>query len=219
MNKEEALDKLQKLLAMQTSPNQHEVENALYLAEKLKRQFEISEDQLKKIEAKQIGVVRNNLFVYTRPPWMFRLVDAIAGYYDCKVLQQSYKKTFCFIGFEFDTKVAVEMATYVITAFQRLAEEESKNQLGSKRGWKLHFLWGATSAICTRLVEMKEAQKMKDNSCRALVVAKETHIKSFIEVEFKKITTKALISRIGRGTAEGYVAGTNLSLQVQVGMK
>ena len=116
MNREEALDRIQKCLALSNSPNENEARTALLMARKLMAKYMVSEGEVSvsdgEIEERESSVTCTTI----RDPWAIQLGTLIADRHRCKsFVRKGYRKktmTVSFIGFAKDLDVCTAAFEY-----------------------------------------------------------------------------------------------------------
>lgn len=132
MDREKAMDKIKKLLALSGSDNDHESHVALAMAQKLMMEFKIQEKELAEGEEKKC-VTKKTAFYFTRGnvnTYVSDLADIIADNFCCVnffTTRKGIRKNFIsFMGLEDDVALCEEA---MITAMNAISE-------GCNRAWK-----------------------------------------------------------------------------------
>ena len=121
-------EKIKKLLALATSPEENEAKAALLKARKLMAQYKISEMELDiKPDAKIIKVNSGIGYSIRGEFWIGQLSMIIAQNYCCKVYcaKETQQKMFpVFVGFEEDANLCNAVFSYAVESARRIAEEK-----------------------------------------------------------------------------------------------
>jgi hypothetical protein len=84
------LNKIQFLIKLTTSPNEHEAENARIMADKLIKKWNVSPPELESLEQKLPYGANELLFhTFSIVGWMSRLALSIAKHFDCHIVQET----------------------------------------------------------------------------------------------------------------------------------
>ncbi len=179
-------DKIRKLLAMQRSNNPNEVANAMFLANKLLKQHNLSINQIKMIEDKEIGVVKDEVeFYYSNTSnWEIMLVVDVCEYYNCKALISKGRGIFPIMGIETDIKVAQEMITYLRNILITSSLNAARYIIQGKEKWRRDYMYGAVLIILKRLKEIKEQKTYYEN---VLVLKKDVLINDYVKKNYPNL--------------------------------
>ena len=189
--KSKILEKASKLIAMMTSSNVNEVENASKLLQNLIEKYDLDINLINKISNKTEIVQEDGLEMssYQINGWQSILAGAVTKFYDCSAYRSHnwWKKTssIVIVGFEPDKTIAKEFISHLSYLIESEATFKSMNDnpnfINGKK-FKHDFSIGATFAISTRLKDLKWAQKLGINheDSKALVVVKDKAIIDYI---------------------------------------
>lgn len=216
--KEKVLEKIRKLVAMQTSSNPNEVENATRMIQQMIDKYSIDISELENINKKELVVAEEYSDYIPRhaSSWIQWLASAIGQLYSCRTLIGKDKKRFTFIGFEVD-----RIASRIM--FERISQlivTESKKK-GDTQALINDFSSGATLSIVDRIKqiirERKENSKQVNDS-QALIVVKEHSINLFIEDKYPNLRTHRSpnIIRQSQQFMEGLSYGEKIVLNEQI---
>ena len=225
MNKK-ILDKINKLIALGTSPERGESDTALSMVENLMREYGVSYTELNSTRIEEeLGAIGKEMFAEEDMPqkafhqWETILGSIVASHFDCVYLTKVLKKnlvgkrrcfyTPLFVGHEGNRRTALILWDFLR---RRIAGEARKFSPSDVKG----FGFG----VVTELVKKYPPKKKEDGKTGGteLMVLSEVDrwIKENLETEKGR---KVTIS----GTSEGYEAGKkfgkDLSLNRQFGQK
>lgn len=200
--KKKIVEKLQKLIRMQTSPNINEVAAANKLLRKLMKKYEIDSDMLKEIKEGKIEIFESKVIINLTNPrkWVTCLAGIISNFYDCTGLRQEGR--FIFIGFDLDRTIASKMFEYLHDNLKEAGKVHGKDST--------QFCAGAVISIERRLIEIKEEQQ-KGDCGTALVVVKEKKIDDYLD---KNFNVKNIKNELHTLDCEAYYVGKEYGYQV-----
>lgn len=113
-------EKIKKLLALATSPNENEARGAMLKAKELMVKHKMSEDEFKQEEAKLVHMLVEDVTWTTDSGkiWMVKLCEVIAENYVCTASWRTMKgtrtHTLMITGFEEDAQVCKEVIGYAL---------------------------------------------------------------------------------------------------------
>ena len=152
LNREEALDKIRKCLALTASPNENEAKTALMMARRLMVEYKIGDIDLKEDNVEKIVETRDTPISYTtiRDNWISYLNGLISPRYCCRSFERREygKKTryISFIGFSADLDVCVPAFELAVSTIRntiisrKYSKQEAHNYaMGFIKGLKLAF--------------------------------------------------------------------------------
>ncbi len=218
MKKEEVIAKVEKLLKLGESSNEHEASLAIERARELMTKYQIEAVELKDADS-GIKVAHELVEEYVREArWEGILSHAVGNYCEIKIYTRKGRtnKTMA-IGLESDIILYKNMIEYLKNTIIRLANEAYiPSRHGNKNAFRTSFANGATFRLCRRMEELKV--KNETSESRALVVCKEALIDPILKtlnLRFGK-PVKYVANEAFRA---GEVAGESISLNRQVGGK
>ena len=215
--KEKILKRVEKLLAMKTSPNENEVANANLLLKKLLNKYNLDINQIKLIKDKKENIIRTYYnFGSSLQFWEISLGNCIATFYDCKCLFSKYKKDLTFIGFPMDVKITIQVFNYVSESFERIVRDRMA-EATNKKGFRQSFFTGAVNSLGKRLQKMKLENGLKAQG-KELMVVKEHEINDFLNETYGKLKNSTMRSDIHNSSAyySGIQTGKTISLNQQI---
>lgn len=137
--------KIEKLLKLAQSPNEHEAKAALLKAKELMMEHKISEAEVTDIDKQPKEKVIHKLtkvrFGGRNNPWIYDLADTIARNYCCTAARTSltYKgQTYgiTLYGFESDVQIAEAALVYALDVIEHYCKENFRTLYGKGYTWK-----------------------------------------------------------------------------------
>jgi hypothetical protein len=177
------IDKINKLLALGQSPNEHEAKLAIANAQKLLTKHNLS---MKDILVKEDGIdimEKNVSLDSTRvATWKSALLNALCFSNYCKLLiSTGYKreKSFKIVGTEVNVETVLMMYDYLYDVVERVTKKSGTKGITEKNSFRL----GMVNGIYEKLKEIKQEMEYNgvDEECTALMV-----------VNFEKENKKAI---------------------------
>ena len=238
MNRETAIEKIQKLLARadaDRNDNDHEREIALRQANALMAKHELSSIDLTESEQrKELGDLTESDDRVGTAVWNSSIYSSIAEMNNCQVIR-SHNKTIHILGHSSKVAITRDLAAYCIRSIKREIPKAWNAYIGkanaSKRSFNTSFGNGAANAIYTNVHNIIDARKRGNingeqlSSSQAMILV-DLHKKQLAEVNafFKKAypsTRKGSGSRSysNAGYSAGKSFGSGLSLNNQLGRR
>ena len=124
MDRNEALDKIRKCLALSESPNENEARAALMMARKLMAAYKIGEKDLRFVDVDKTPVKKVSSVTYTtlRDNWMPQLIRLISERFCCRgFTHREHGKKLRhpgFIGFPHDVDICVRAFEYTVNTIR-----------------------------------------------------------------------------------------------------
>ncbi len=186
VNKQQILDKIEKLQQMQSSSNEQEVETATIMISKLMRKHNIDENQLNKIKTKALTVDYTEVALkYSLRSWVKRLAATISDLYECRATVSLYNRRIQFLGFTPDIDIAAEMFKFTYDKFKILSEQKLYSDSPASTNVKRNsYLHGCIDGLITKTRIIKN-ETLKQQQALVLLKAEE------IEKHLPKTSTKA----------------------------
>lgn len=225
--KRDMIDKIQKLLALGTSPNPHEAELAQAKAAKLMAEYAIDFKELRS-EKKPVELyIRINVEGSTESErilqWESFLAGAVAKCFDaCIVNTRNYdlsagevRWNIAFLGTKSDLELAIFFFKYLRRTVGRAAENACRLVEDQKT-----FALSMCIVLQERLLELyQRVQEILPSDCRALVVVKNQEVDEFKHKEFPRLTKGGRIKMNGSRAAfeAGNEAGKKVNLSRPIG--
>jgi len=216
---DKVLDKIRKLLALSSSPNEAEAASALTKAHEMLKKHNLSMVDLK--DKTEDGIISFD-FGDTGHNWRMLVINAIAQVNYCRVVRKiisgqanlkrrSYETHILVFGKEHNVEAVKVMADYILGAI----EKGAKGHYGEGKSIVASYKVGFSDAICNRLYTMHK-EEQADPECKALVVTADNELNQFMKkMNLVKIKCSHRISS-PNGYLAGQVDGRNLSLHNQI---
>ncbi len=124
MDRQDALDKIHKCLALSQSPNENEARAALMMARKLMATYKIGETELESAEEDRTPITRISSITYTtlRDNWIPSLIRLISERFCCRgYTHREHGKKLRnpgFIGFPHDVDVCIRAFEYTVNTIR-----------------------------------------------------------------------------------------------------
>jgi hypothetical protein len=194
-SKDEVVDKIQKLLALSSSSNDHEAQAALFMAQKLMVKYNVSETDLPTHQDEKV-VERWVMDVSAYNSWVRDLAVVVAENFRCKhmVSKRGSWIRECFVGFDSDATVAAQIFAYAVKYAERAGSNlaQTYNDRGlSSRGIKQDYVEGFVAGL--RDGWKKQALEGTDDVTPeqfALALCTPAIVNKYIEENTHKITMR-----------------------------
>jgi hypothetical protein len=237
------VDKVRKLLALSTSPNENEAASAAEKAQALLAEYNLSVEEIKQDGSRVEDIFITKARLRTPSvPWIRYIGGACAALYFCKYYYtHDYvytaqrkcgyirKDIHSFVGAEHNIAVADMMFEYLIKTVDRLSKEGQKSVHPRERtSYDTSFKQACSLRLASRIKERIEAAKQgkvksetTGKNLPALLNVYERTEKALKEhldktVKLRK-SRKQPIASNSRGVADGRRAGDSIGLDPQVG--
>jgi Protein of unknown function (DUF2786) len=236
-------EKIRKLLALATSPNEHEAMAATAKAQALLAEHNLSMSDVKMATDKGDGFVLEKEMGSDSTPWRRRIAAAVAEMYFCKYFFQyekkwtSQRKTgyirydwHTFVGVPHNVSVTKIMFSYLSGTVERLATEGSKSvPMRERSRYATAFKAACTLRLTHRIHERIEAAKRGEiksestgRNLPALLntyLAVQSKLTTYINENVGELRTKKarITMSHAQGAADGSRAGDSIGLDQQVG--
>lgn len=222
---ESILVKIQKLLALSESANEHEAAAAASKAQELLFKHELSISDLEGVEANAKPVREEQLVVnegHRGVNWKLKVLDAVVKTSMCRYLVSWYTlrpnrtvtKAYI-IGRPADIEMAKYTFNFLRTELERLATAYVASYTGPWHGITVRNSWlmGAATGVSVKLNAEFDARRESSKKSTALIVNKETAIKEFMEREYPNLkgSYSSTTGDIARSAyTDGYQTGRQL---------
>lgn len=230
--------KIEKLIKLSSSPNEHEASLALAKAQELMQQYSIAFADLVLDESKTTIVdVQQEIVMKDVDDWEGRLCNNISKIFDVKCIYNQYwirrnlnkvkHRDIQLFGLPDDLLAAKAMIQMVHKAILTIAAShfalmKAKGVIGAHRGrtlaYKYGWFLGCGQRICERVEEQRRHQLAQDNKMTALVIRKAELVDNYIKNLYGKLEelkqSKARASQLGYDA--GVQAGNSIALNKQV---
>lgn len=199
------IERIQKLLSLATSPNEHEAASAAAKAQALMLEHDLAMDQVEaKVDKRVTGIgeTRHHLRQRGKPGnWKIALYSAVGETSDCWVYVGSTSGTL--IGRRVDIQLAEYLFAYLVTTLERLQKEygdalwAEMREYARRHGMTVHqaesiysqagehplrkkdsWIRGASEAVQSSLVQFKR-DRDKAPAANALVVSKKANLRDW----------------------------------------
>ena len=225
MEQERVIDKIQKLLRLANSSNEHEAALAAERASDLIKKHQISMSMMDVDKEISSGVDR---FAYAETVisrrWVSSLAYACAKLFDGFVVQSSATQ-FSFVGFKDDMTAARELFTHLykswfgIADFDAYEEKKSRALSGGRFSgakYRNSHGFGYAAAISRRVAELLEQRNREfqeaSEAGTALIVLKSKSLREYRAREGFKTRTRSVSVSDGAGRSAGTAAGHRAAL-------
>jgi hypothetical protein len=245
-DKTSIIDKIRKVLALSSSPNEAEAASAAAKVQEMLAEYKLT---MADLEAEnQQEVIRDSDFLTDRAAWIKPLMQSVAklcfcGYFfetfpadwvrkhgldqtSSRLLAGSRFRIFYrhnFIGKEADVLAAKILGAYLIEAMQRLCREARKAYpKDEQKQFTISFMNACTSRLCMRIMERYAASRASGTgnlpALLSLYDKAQNDAKEFLEGEKVKLTTKKNLMKINHrgGSDAGWKAGAEIGLDTQI---
>jgi len=203
MNREQIVEKVQKLLRLSKSDNEHEASLAMANANKLLLKYNLEMSDVDEIDINEIleeTVMSGKRMI----SWKLLLLNAIMDLNNCTIITHNRirgEKSVKAIGKKQNIAISMSMFDYVCKTMDRKLKHFS--------GDAFAFRMGFTSAIQQKVREIIQSRKtdVQMSDCTALVVQEKALVKQFIDEKYNNLKSKSLNTKgVDR---QGYMAGMN----------
>lgn len=230
-DRETALRRVQKLLALATSPNEHEASSAAEKAQELMQRWKIEEAEVR--PGGDSVTVESWIYANTTVTWRRDLAYAVARGFFCRCVhvprcKESQNKAWLnFVGKKEDIAIAKSVYEWLSKELQRLAKESVKAErkrlkamyiavgLSSRlKNWHHSFLLGAVGRLSERLREGEDRFK-EEEAGRALVVASSAELDESLSKLFADLepAPPAADAKDMRAWSAGDAVGNRVAIQ------
>lgn len=152
MKRQELIDKIQKLLSLATSPNEHEAQIASKKAQELLIKYNLSELDVKK-EAQEYKA--QSEYIFRKSPELKFIYQILCKHFFVEIVYHG--REVVFHGTDENIEVANYIKSFLCEAFKRLYRQAAKEN-GWRHGTKRNsFYLGLFKGLNDKLTEQKEA--------------------------------------------------------------
>jgi len=207
--KQEIIDKVQKLLALTNSSFEGEARAAKQKAAELMARYSISMMDLSSEEKVKKAFVRVEVkMVNGRAIWEGSLCVGTSKAFDCAVVRIDHGTHFaiCFLGTESD----VELATYFYKYLRRTVGQMSV-AFSSKKIEQDDYGRGIVQTVSERLEELYRMRNEVNSDCRDLVIVKQKGLEVFVKEHFPRLIN-GKNRAVGRSFVNGKEDGKKVNL-------
>jgi hypothetical protein len=218
LEKQEVISKIEKLLKLGESPNEHEATSALLKARALMDTHQIAEFELKEAEVQLSADSIDLETTARRKEWITQLNSSLSRFNSIKIYYKvrSKKRILCAVGLPVDIQMFSDMREYLVEAIGKLATEEAKQNDGNTNAFKAQFCLGASHRIGQRLAEiLAEQEAQAETMGSTLVIVKADLIrKAMAGISLSSGTRSTYV--INSAYIKGGQAGNGISLNSQL---
>ena len=195
---EKFLDRLRKVLALTTSPEEGEAQAAAEMLQRLLTEHNLSMADLEAKGGKKHGVREQGHDLGKAAfTWKLDLAEAIADHYFCHAVVDRSAKSVVFIGRPDNVESLQMLYAWVIDQIKRIASDERKqHQQGNGQHvdplrWQVNFGLGAVERLRERLVGLRQEREAaaarhqpEAESTMALVVSRSSEVSDYLEAQY-----------------------------------
>ena len=193
MSREKIIERVQKLLALSKSSNEHEAALAAFHAQRLLSEHNLN---ISELEIKETGATETKfkLRQMTADKWVILLLSAVARSFDCKTMFCSNgldKASVMVIGCGKDSEVASYVMQYLLREINRLATLYVKSLTTAfninKQAYRKSYLLGASRGVISKLAEQKKEAPVTST---ALVPVKDALVTNYVSKHYADASAK-----------------------------
>lgn len=209
------IDRIQKLLALSESPNEHEAALALQHASALLLKYNLTRAEVEGRTVTQDGVAERRIEIAGRlTDWHRALAVEIADHCFCRCVY--FRRGFIFVGNRDNLEATRLLFSWTLRQLQRISLQAMLENAGrGKRAarWRFNFCLGAVLRIVQRLRETRKVQTESDEQVPGLILVHEALAEKYIERHIPtKPAAKMRRARISGALMQGMIAGDKVSL-------
>lgn len=209
------IDRIQKLLALTESPNEHEAALALQRASDLLLKYNLTRAEVEGRKLSHDGVGERQIEVAGKiTDWHRALAVEIADHCFSRCICRH--RGFIFVGASDNLEVARSLFTWTLRQLQRISLEAMLEQAGrGKRAarWRFNFCLGAVLMIIRRLRSTRKTQEESDSQVPGLILVHGAAAEKYIEEHIPtKPMPKLRKARMSSALITGMIAGEKVSL-------
>lgn len=189
------IERLQKVLALTSSPVEGEAQAAAAMLQKLLTEHNLDIADLERRGQQKPRVEEGGHDLGKAAfNWKLNLAEGIAEHYYCAPLVDRKKKTVAFVGRPDNVEALQMLYAWLIDQVKRIATEERRRHIETTNDhidplrWQINFGEGATTRLIERLREMKTKREYEqttgDAECTALVKSHAAEVSDYLEEKF-----------------------------------
>jgi hypothetical protein len=215
------VERIQKLLALSQSSNEHEAALALAKAQALLAEHNLSVAQVQARSGAKPVYLKEVVNLNSHENWRRELLARIARQNFCRTVLLRHT-SMAIIGELVNTQAVQAMYASVVPQLEKLASawyQVYRYQGGDvpARTWKNNFFLGAVVTIGERLVEEQRAFEAASNACRSLVVVKDRDLREAVQGFYPHLRTSNFrYTPAPDGYARGVEAGQQVRFRDEV---
>lgn len=217
------IDKIRKLLALATSPNEAEAMAAMAKAVELANEYQLDIERIRVQSGDNSAVEMENKATHGQlQAWMKIALGGLCRGNACKLILGG--KTYYILGAKTDVAIVEQMWVSVQAQIRHLAERgwesDGKHEwpADQRRKWTNCYKEGVAQRVCTRLKEARDAANMQASDSTALVLRRDTRVAEYVKEQFGKLGKSRFIGSTASASARdaGYRDGANVRLAKEV---
>jgi len=223
-DKGKLLETIKKLLALSTSPNEHEAASSAAKVQELLFKYKLTMAEVETHKGKEkggaqvidIGVDVTSQKNYGR--WKPRLANSIACYNFCYALSIG-KSRLVIIGQPQDVEVVKELYNWLVLQLEDRARRACLEYTGASRvpTFRRSFFVGATTVIRNRLYHQWKNLSEQSNASMALVVRSKELIDRYVSGKWGPTHSQHI--RVSNGSIDGLMAGRRAGSEIDIHLK
>lgn len=211
MTKEEILEKVRKVLALTSSPNEKEAALAAIKARELMDKYNVQMKDISQEVSEKIEDVDLELGGEVKVYWVCILTNVVGKYQNCRVYRNSGK--FCIVGFTGDIELFEYTYIYLRRVIEKLLEEVVVPPECRVKKYLEDYAYGIVSNLSTRF-EKEKKKTMSGGDDRALVVIdREKAVDKFCDEYLDLSNTRLHRTFNADAYSKGYVTGDKIVLR------
>ena len=211
------IERIQKLLALSGSSNEHEAASALAKAQALLAEHNLSLAQVQARTGVKSSYIKACYDLDGCDNWRRSLLLLIARHNFCEVVMLRGIHM-SMVGEDYNIQAVQAMYAFVAPQLERLAAScyrmyQRSGGSVAARTWKNNFFFGALATMQRRLDVEKQAFEAASNACRSLIVVKDRDLREAMQ-RFHPQARPRHVSY--RSAPEGYARGIEAGHQVRL---
>lgn len=216
--------KIQKLLALSQSSNEHEAALAAARAQDLLFRYNLDMASVADATNPRTAYARNFFTIGSGKAleWKRDLVFVLARFNFCRAFTYSGSKTMAIVGQRHNYEVVTGLYDYLSAAFGRLVERaftEYRLAGGAEHHltYKTSWLLGAVAGVRAQLLAQQQANKAASEASSALVLVKDAELDAAVnDLIGGVVPRKGASAKSVSGYGAGYQTGRTIGLHKQV---
>lgn len=221
MQLDQVIQKVQKLLRLAESDNEHEAQLAADRAAELMQKYKIQSAMLN-LDETTVKVESTCLWNKASVDWHMYLAAGVAEINDCGIWVHN-RRSLMICGSEGSLQITNFLFHYLLRTIRKLSRMYLVEFYGSSKGKGLHahrmaFAAGCVSRVCERLKEKKHSREQSaeaTHGCQALtVINKERQeVETWMRSNLNLRPARRRAARGGQAYADGRAAGDLVSIR------
>ena len=212
------IERIQKLLALSQSSNEHEAAAALAKAQALLVEHNLTMAQVQARTGVKSSYVREVWWLAGADMWRRDLLTQLARFSFCDVVYWRGTPKVSVVGESENIQAVRVMYLFIEEQLERFAASgfqtyQRRGGQSHMRSWKTSFYQGALHTIGQRLRAERATLEASTNACRALLVLKETDLKEAVASFFPDVRVWNTPRRVT--APDGYTSGRQAGQRVR----